>query len=173
MTSESDVKRVFPQRFFFHCSCGAAIDTTESKITCSDCGETVEVIRQATTSHGKKYSLRISRHRREWNPSPLRWAWGWRGGSQATSISPPLRSHQRRYVTLGFLFLLLPFCVPPFMHGVALSRSNLRMQQLAGPKILESPKPDDCGWFDGCHYEPEVISSRSGSAQIVWRRVPD
>ena len=60
MTSGLGVEHV-AQQLTFHCSCGAAIETSEKKETCWNCGETVELRRCIPTANGNKYVLRISK----------------------------------------------------------------------------------------------------------------
>jgi predicted RNA-binding Zn-ribbon protein involved in translation (DUF1610 family) len=73
MTSEIGVERVGEQQFLFHCSCGATIETSQKREICPDCGETIEVIRCVPTPDGKKYTLRISKHKHGRSQEPLLW----------------------------------------------------------------------------------------------------
>src|SRR5271170_5112677 len=49
-------------RFRFHCSCGALIETPETKPTCWNCARAVEV-RRLTMPEGEKYFVRIAKRR--------------------------------------------------------------------------------------------------------------
>ena len=73
MTSELSVEGIVEEQFFFHCSCGATFETSSTRVTCGDCGETVEVVRCVPTATGKKYKLRISRQRRGWTRELALW----------------------------------------------------------------------------------------------------
>jgi hypothetical protein len=66
----SDVERVVGQKFIFHCSCGANIETAEKKQACWSCGETTEVRQCIATPDGEKYVLRVSRGRQRLNAEP-------------------------------------------------------------------------------------------------------
>jgi len=108
MTSEIGVEG---QRLFHvHCRCGAAISTSDKQAICPDCGETVEVMRCVSTRNGKKYCLRISNRRRNWNPAPLAWV-----PPRAMPLNPrPFKTPDpsKRYLRLGLAILWHRFICP-------------------------------------------------------------
>ncbi len=139
MTSENGVD----QRLSFHCSCGATIETMETKETCPACGRNLEVIGCRETLKGKKYTLRITKR----NPQPLQWPIS--RGAGSTSPTP---DYNKRYTRVGLLTFLL--------IGLTLIASNISPEQVA---ILRTPAPRDCDWISlplgnkHCHYERTVI----------------
>ncbi len=153
----------------FHCRCGHRISTGNSKVTCDNCGETVQIIGCKDTAHGKKYSLRISHRHREWNPQPAIWAWR----PVVENRSPKQRQDpNRRYVRLGLLILFAPIYLPLFFVGFTTMIHIQRQQSL--PKnaaIVETPRPDDCGISKGCYYlETYVYEQQTGRWVAVWER---
>jgi hypothetical protein len=116
----SDVERVVEQAFLFHCSCGVTIETSEKKEICRNCGETVEVRRWVATADGKKYSLRISKHRHRLSKEPQLWPVGpmpqpavhsnetrRRTGHHLVSLD-----YNERFLRAGLLTLLAPLYLP-------------------------------------------------------------
>jgi predicted RNA-binding Zn-ribbon protein involved in translation (DUF1610 family) len=199
MTSEIGVERIVEQQFLFHCSCGATIETSQKRETCPDCGATIEVIRCVPTPDGKKYTLRISKHRHRRSAEPFLWPLDLHPHPSparhhqhheeainkqlfgAMAATPPTRryhytpNYERRYVDLGLLILLAPLWVP--LLWLILTRVSTPVDQgRPSPQVVEMPKPTDCGWFSGCHYERQVIhlNDKHGKHTIVeWQRVND
>ncbi len=196
MTSDLGVERVVPTQFLFHCSCGATIETSEKRETCPDCGETIEVLECVPTPGGKKYKLRISKHRHGWNTEPPLWPMGCvtaarpmrnhHEGSDSDQLFPPLSTirphlqspdYNQRYLRLGLLILLSPLWVP--LLWIFLSRAfgpATVEQDQSNNQTIETPEPTDCGLFSGCHYEKRTVhvnDRRGGRAVIIWQRVND
>lgn len=196
MTSDIGVERVVGPQFFFHCSCGAAIETTERMVTCGDCGETVEVRRCIPTPTGKEYTLRISKHRCRWSPGPPVWTApcitgahtaGQRqkesDGNQQFRSDPtrPTPHHGRApdcekgYLRLGSLILLLA--------GFSIIAYSVPAETYQNWAALAAapPKPDDCSWTafplgdKGCHYEPVFhhVNELGEDVTVTWQRVND
>ncbi len=160
---------VIANRVSFHCRCGHRISTGDSKIICDNCGETVEVIGCKDTDHGKKYSLRISHHRREWNPEPVRW-----GGRTTLGQRSPNRARDdgRRYLRLGILILLAPICLPLVLVGFT-TMIHIEKQQMPpmNAAIVETPRPDDCGISKGCYYlKSYVYNDQTREWVAIWER---
>jgi predicted RNA-binding Zn-ribbon protein involved in translation (DUF1610 family) len=198
MTSDVGVEHIAEQPFLFHCSCGAAIETSEKMVTCGDCGETVEVRRCVATPYGKKYTLRISKHRRDSNTEPLL-AGCSAAPSHATrphrgepnydrlfrSVSathPALRHYKapddnERFTFLGLLILLSPVWIPTLLIFFSFVFEPPKVEpDRSDPRVIEMTKPTDCGLFSGCHYEKRVIrfTDKQGAHVIVeWQRVND
>jgi hypothetical protein len=199
MTSEIGVERVGEQQFLFHCSCGATIETSQKREACPDCRATSEVIRCVPTPDGKKYTLRISKHNRGRSQEPLLWPLDLHRHSRpvrhnheeainkqlfrAIAATPPTRryhytpNYERRFVDLGLLILLAPLWAPLlWMILVRVSTPVGVDPDRSSPQVVEIPKPTDCGWFSGCHYERQVIhvNDKHGNRTIVeWQRVND
>jgi hypothetical protein len=198
MTSAIGVEHIAKQPFLFHCSCGAAIETREKMVTCGDCGETVEVRRCVATPNGKKYTLRISRHRRDGNTEPLLSGCGtatahatWPHheepdydrlfGSRSTT-HPALRHYKapdynERFVRLGLLILLSPLWIPALLIFFSVVFEPPVVEEgRSDQRVIEKPRPTDCGLFSGCHYEERVmhLTDKHGEHIIVdWQRVND
>jgi predicted RNA-binding Zn-ribbon protein involved in translation (DUF1610 family) len=200
MTSDIGVERVVEQPFLFHCSCGAAIETSEKKEICPDCGESIEVVRCVPTPNGKRYTLRISKHRNGWNAqAPL-----WPPVLQPRAIARPTRHHEepdhtglfrgtdavpqtrshlqspdlnKRYLRLGLLILLAPIWVPLLLVLLRLVFAPLTVEQdRSNASVIEMPEPTDCGLFSGCRYEKRVIhinDKRGAHTLVTWQRVSD
>ena len=198
MTSDIGVEHIAEQPFLFHCSCGAAIETSEKMVTCGDCGETVEVRRCVARPNGKKYTLRISKHRRDSNTEPLLAGCGtatthstWPHYEapehsrlfRSMSATQPVPRHREvpdysgRFVRLGLLILLSPVWIPALLLFVSLVFGPPTAEQdRSDTSVTEMPKPTDCGLFSGCHYEKRVIhlTDKQGEHIIVdWQRVDD
>ena len=198
MTSDIGVEHIAEQPFLFHCSCGAAIETSEKMVTCGDCGETVEVRRCITTPYGKKYTLRISKHRRDGNTEPIlsgcraapaHATWPhheapdydrlFRSGS---ATDPARRYYQtpdynERFTFLGLAILLSPLWMPALLIFFSfVFEPPVVEQQRSDPRVIEMPQPTDCGWLSGCHYKRRLINftDKQGAHTIVeWERVND
>jgi predicted RNA-binding Zn-ribbon protein involved in translation (DUF1610 family) len=180
MTSDHDVEQVVEQsverHFLFHCSCGAAIETSAKREVCPACGETVEVVRCVPRPNGNKYTLRISKHRTGVNAKPPLWP---------AVLRPTTRTHsaqhqhevpdrEQRFVHLGLLFLLLAaFSIVAFFVPVTYQE---------GIALLNTPKPRDCDWFSTplgdkhCHYESNFRYLRDEKGErvvVMWQRVND
>jgi len=113
MTSGLGVEHV-EQQLTFHCSCGAAIETSEKKETCWNCGETVELRRCIPTANGNKYVLRISKPRPSIETQQFVWPRSFSAGTtmQGATHRREVPDHSQRYIRLGFLILLSPLWVP-------------------------------------------------------------
>jgi predicted RNA-binding Zn-ribbon protein involved in translation (DUF1610 family) len=196
MTSDVGVEHIAEQPFLFHCSCGAAIETSEKMVTCGDCGETVEVRRCVATPYGKKYTLRISKHRRDSNTEPLlagcgtaatHSTWPHHGAPDYDrlfrSVSATHRRHHQtpdyneRFTFLGLLILLAPLWIPTLLIFFSFVFEPPAVEQgRSDPRVIETPRPTDCGLFSGCHYEKRVIhfTDKQGAHVVVeWQRVGD
>ena len=175
MTSDAGVDPVVEQPVDFHCCCGATIETSEKREICPDCGETVEVVRCVPTPHGKKYTLRISKHRKGRNTEPLLWAVAPQPGpaTRARRHSRKLPDREKRFLRLGLLILLfamfsiLRFSVPgeTYEEWIALANTH---------------RPRDCDWTPlrdtPCHYESifRRVNDQKGEHLVVeWHRVDD
>jgi hypothetical protein len=171
MTSDLDVERIL-----VHCSCGAAIAMCGKKETCSDCGETIEIVRCVPTPHGPKYKLRISKHR--WKTEPLLWPPG---------LPPAATTHQtwhhhepadfnKRCLRLGLLILLAPLYLP-LVFALLIHEAETVKQDQSNARIIElAQPPTDCGFFSGCHYERREIhgnDKRGPYIVVTWERVND
>ena len=177
MTSDIGVGQVVEQPFLFHCSCGATIETTEKEEICPDCGETIAVVRCVPTSSGKKYTLRISKHRCDTNIEPLLWP----PVLQPRAIALPTRhhheepDHEKKLLRSGLLILLLAaFSI------IAYSVPAETYQEWIA--LVKTPKPSDCDWSIAplggkyCHYESSFyhVNDRKGDHVVVtWQRVND
>jgi predicted RNA-binding Zn-ribbon protein involved in translation (DUF1610 family) len=177
MTSDIGVEHVVEQPFLFHCSCGATIETTEKREICPDCGETIEVVRCVPTSNGKKYTLRIRKHRPDTNTEPLLWS----PILQPKAIAQPTRrhheepDHEKRFLRLGLLILL--FATFSIIGYFVPGETYQEWKALAN-----TPKPSDCDWSvtplgdKYCHYESSFrhVRDRKGDHVVVtWQRVND
>jgi predicted RNA-binding Zn-ribbon protein involved in translation (DUF1610 family) len=91
MTSGLGVEHV-EQQLTFHCSCGAAIETSEKKETCWNCGETVELRRCIPTANGNKYVLRISKPRPSIETQQFVWPRSFSAGTTMQGAQPTLHS---------------------------------------------------------------------------------
>ena len=191
MTSEVGVEEVVEDQFFFHCSCGASFETSSTKVTREDCGETIEVLQCVPTATGKKYKLRISRQRRDWNtelalwppvltirkaplsPHPhLEFDPG-RFRSNITGLPPrhhEARDHNERCLRLGSLILLAPLWVPLLLFVVSGVFAPATIEPREG--LIVEPQPTDCGLFSGCHYQQRTRDEK-GYTIVTWERVND
>lgn len=119
----SDVERVVEQKFLVHCSCGAAIETSETKETCRDCGASVEILRCSATPEGERYTLRIGKHRPHRHKDSVQWPTGpmpgpvERSSERRHRTGPRLESpdYNERFLRVGLLTLLAPLYVPLFL----------------------------------------------------------
>lgn len=191
MTSEVGVERVEEEQFFFHCSCGASFETNCTKVTCNDCGETIEVVQCIPTATGKKYKLRISRQRRGWNQEAGIWPPVFATGAALPAPHPHLeldherfrgniarlpprhheaRDHNERCLRLGLLILLAPLWVPLLLLVVSVVFAPATIEPREG--IIVEAKPTDCGLFSGCHYEQRTRDEK-GYTLVTWERVND
>jgi hypothetical protein len=115
----SDVERVVEQKFLVHCSCGAAIETSETKETCRDC----EILRRSATPKGEKYTLRIGKHRPHRHKDSVQWPTGpmpgpvERSSERRHRTGPRLESpdYNERFLRVGLLTLLAPLYLPLFL----------------------------------------------------------
>jgi hypothetical protein len=164
MTSDIGVERAIQQKFLFHCSCGAPIETSEEKETCRDCGKTIEVVSCVPTPEGKKYSLRISRrgnkesYLRPTGPIP-RPAVSGSDRRHRTGHRLESPSYNERFLGLGVLTLLSPFYLPLFVAFFL----------CIAPVTVDQERPH--------HYERHDIHVRDGRGGIhtipTWKRVDD
>ena len=168
MTSEVDVARVGEQQFLFHCSCGATIETSQKREICPDCRATIEVVRCVPTPDGKKYTLRISKHKHGRSQEPLLWPLDSHPPKRRTrhqhdlaidnqlfraiAATQPTRRYQytpnyeRRFVDLGLLILFAPLWVPLLWLMLKFAFAPLEMQRdQSNPRAIEMPMPTDCG----------------------------
>lgn len=182
MTSDIGVE---PQ-FLFHCPCGTTIETSKEKETCTACGRTVEVRRRLATSHGTKYTLRVSNHRQRWDNEPRQWD----GSSTPNATAIRARRRQRDLpeygppvskpwliVTLAVLLLLI-CCGLYFLTYQDWIAFNSGMSP---NQIIVANEPRDCDWTSPplgskhCHYESSVnhVRDRNNGKHITveWRRV--
>ncbi|HET6181477.1 MAG TPA: hypothetical protein VFE61_31455 [Candidatus Sulfotelmatobacter sp.] len=184
MTSESGVE----PRFHFRCSCGADIETTDKKEICPACGKSIEVLGCIEKRQGKKYVLRITKRRNDWNTAAPLWPLG--RGSTTTRATQhqhetplyerlpgsvdtawPKVEPETRFRRLGFLILLIGavFIVLASIFG---------SEDFA---VLTTPKPSDCDWSTRplgnkhCHYKSIVMRAGDDQTQIkvTWERVID
>jgi len=162
------------KRMSFHCSCGEPISTDDIKVTCPECGETVEVVSCKDSPDGRKYSLRISRRLREWNPEPVRWAWGSRPAPD-TRMPRLTGDPNKRYTRLGALILVAPLCAYLFVAGFNRLAGGARPRTVpAGAPVVEEPQPDDCSLTRGCYYKKiYTLDSESEVWHVAWVRVND
>lgn len=202
MTSDAGVERVVEQQFHFHCSCGAAIETNERKETCWNCAASIEVIACHQTPKGKKYTLRIRPHEsssnremRLWPPVYSTARFSGRHHPQEPdpdflqgSTDRPYSTRQRgkvpdiekNCVRLGLLILSAPFWVP-LLVALCFSIANTSQEPVEQDRsdariIGPGPKPTDCGWFSGCHYETRAMQIRDRAGRHIllrWQRVID
>ena len=113
MTSDVTVKSAVQQHLVFHCHCGATIETTAKRQTCWSCGDTVEVVRCVSTSHGIKYTLRIRKRRRTWGAEPFPGPQVWsRAATNPMWGRPVERDLNQRCLRLGLWILLAPLYLP-------------------------------------------------------------
>jgi predicted RNA-binding Zn-ribbon protein involved in translation (DUF1610 family) len=190
--SDLGLEKVVERQFVFHCSCGAAIETSETMVTCCECGETVEIRGRVPTAKGTKYTLRISKHRRDVTPEPFSGlpvsqpSASWHPvvhrqealdrdqlfpSRTTVGSSPPhheISDPEKKSLHLGLLILLLTalsiiaYSVPGDQEWSALARS---------------PRPRDCDWSSTpCHYESSFRSVHDGNGEhlvVIWQRVVD
>ena len=200
MTSDIDsdlgLEKVVERQFLFHCSCGAAIETSETMVTCGECGETIEIRRRVPTPKGTKYTLRISKHRRDVPPEPfsgplvLRPSASWQPTAHrqealdrhqlfpSRTTVTTMRSSPHRYETsdpekrslhLGLLILLLAV-----FSIIAYSVPAETYQEWSA--LARSPRPRDCDWSSTCHYESSFRNVHDGNGEhlvVIWQRVND
>jgi len=152
ITSDLGVEHV-GQPFTFHCSCGAAIETSEKKETCWSCGETVELRRCIPTPSGKKYVLRISRHRPSFGVEQFVWPRAFKVNPmvQGPQHHRDLPDHSQRYIRLGLLILLSPLWVPLVLVLVV---------ALFGPPPAQVAQEDHPHHYE--RYDAVVFDSKGG-----------
>jgi len=83
-------------------------------------------------------------------------------------------NYERRYRRLGLAILLSPLYVPLLLMMVSGLFAPPPAQSDA--RVIEMPKPTDCGLFSGCHYERRVLrftDKRGEHIVIEWQRVND
>jgi hypothetical protein len=201
MASDVGVERIVEQQFLFHCSCGATIETSEKKETCWNCHASIEVLGCVQTSHGKKYTLRIRKQRREEETERLLHP---RGSTAITSRRhhqqepnydiPPRctdpaqairhrregRDMEKQCMRLGLAILSAPFWIPlllAILFSVANGSRAPVEQDGPNPRIIgPGPEPTDCGWFSSCHYEKRAVRIRDNHGLhiiVTWQRVND
>jgi hypothetical protein len=161
-------------KYRYHCSCGAAIDTSAQKEVCSDCGNSIEVLGVSTTPKGEKYSLRISKEKPKAIQKPSAWVPppNWDLDLQPR-LQPP--DSNKRYAYLGLMILLAPIYVPLLLSSMEYMASRIYNDQpAANANVIKMPKPTDCGLFSGCHYEERVSrDSHTGKTVFTWERIQD
>jgi hypothetical protein len=186
MTSDIGVERVVEPQFLFHCSCGATIETSKKKETCRNCGKTIEVRRCLATPDGKKYTLRVSRHRQRRNPEPL----PWHGPLSAEAATNQALRHRRLpeykpftwspWLLAPLAVLLLIAYIPNFVtyqNWIAFNTG------LSPDQITVESEPRDCDWTSTplgnkhCHYESSLshLNDQRKVEHIIveWHRVSD
>ncbi len=165
MTSDVGVEHI-EQPITFHCSCGAAIETSEKKETCWNCGETVEVRRRIPTPGGDKYVLRISKRRPRFEAQQFIWPRGFNLETtvRGTRHRRDASDHSQRYIRLGLLILLSPVWVPMVL---------ILFFALLGPPPAKPVAQED----QPHHYERHdiVVFDSKGGRHLVptWKRVDD
>jgi hypothetical protein len=144
------------------------------KEVCSDCGNSIEVLGVSTTPKGEKYSLRISRHKREAIQAPSAWVpppnWDLK---LRPRLQPP--DANKRYLHLGLMILLAPIYVPLLLGLMEFASNQVdNNQSAAKANVIRMPKPSDCGLFSGCHYEERRSNDKhTGKTIISWERIQD
>jgi hypothetical protein len=165
MTSDVGVEHV-EQQFTFHCSCGAAIETSEKRIACWNCGETIELRRCIPTPNGRKYVLRISKRRPSFEAQQFVWPSGFRADTtmQGVRRRRDLPDHSQRYIRLGLLILLSPLWVPMLLI--------LFVAVFGPPPAKPVPQQDQPHHY--VRNDIIVIDSKGGRHTIPhWNRVDD
>jgi hypothetical protein len=199
--SDLGLEKVVERQFFFHCSCGAAIETSATMVTCCECGETVEIRGRVPTAKGTKYTLRISKHRRDVTPEPfsgplvLQPSVSWQptrfhreDADYVALVRSVMAAHpakhlrqspdyNKRYVHLGLSILLSPLWVPLLLIGLSSIFAPVAVERdQSNAEVTVMPEPSDCGLFSGCHYDKRVVhinDKRGGHTVVTWQRVVD
>ena len=149
MASDIGVERVVERQFLFHCTCGATIETSETKETCRNLWQDHQVRRCLATSDGKKYTLRVSKHRRHRNAEPLQWHRSFSANETTARERPhrhlpeykPFKSLPWLLVPLALLLLIV--CIlyfATYQNWIAFNTG------LSPNQITVENEPRDCDW---------------------------
>lgn len=91
------------------------------------------------------------------------------------SSEPP--DYNERCLRLGLLILLAPLWLPLVLMVLSLVFAPATVEQArSDDRIIETPKPTDCGPFSRCHYEKGIIHVKDKQGMhtiITWQRVDD